>query len=154
MEKDVAKLPKLLYKLRLVYNDVFVKYEFIPYVLPIIKSLKIVYSNKIEYGHKYLDRNRLKNLYKQKGNCDDIIIIRENLVTDTHYCNVALLKDNIWYTPATPLLEGTKRQQLLAQGLIHEKLLSSLNLKAFEKIRLFNAMIDFGEIELDIKEIF
>jgi 4-amino-4-deoxychorismate lyase len=46
------------------------------------------------------------------------------------------------------LLAGTKREFLLAQGAITEKDLTPEDLKNSEKTRLFNAMIDFGEIEI------
>lgn len=46
------------------------------------------------------------------------------------------------------MLAGTKRAFLLDQGAITKKDLTPDDLMKAEKIRLFNAMIDFGEIEI------
>lgn len=59
-----------------------------------------------------------------------------------------ILHGHQWLTPAHPLLAGTKRAFLLDQGAITEKDLTPDDLMKAEKIRLFNAMIDFGEIEI------
>jgi len=151
---DVKKLPDITYKLRLVYNQEFFKYEFIPYTISPITSLKLTYSTKINYDTKLLDRTKLNFLFAQRGRCDDILIIKDNMITDTYYCNVALLQNDKWYTPSTPLLPGTKRQQLLDSNIIIETPISLIDLPEYSTIRLFNAMIDFGEIEFSTRMIF
>ena len=52
-----------------------------------------------------------------------------------------------------PLLQGTKRAQLLEAGIIEEADLTPEDLKKAEKVSLFNAMIDFGEREVEIQRI-
>lgn len=151
---DIEQLPDMLFKLRLVYNDSFLKYEFVPYHLKPIKSLKRIYTSKVSYPYKYLERARLDTLYSRKGIADDILIIRENMLTDSYYCNVALEKDGLWYTPKAPLLKGTKRQQLIDEEVITEAPLSDLHISEYQKICLFNAMIEFGEVELPTTAIF
>ena len=62
--------------------------------------------------------------------------------------NLAFLKNNIWYTPKKPLLKGTKRSSLLDNDLIVEKQITKDEVQSYEAVRIFNAMIDFGEIEI------
>lgn len=150
---DIEQLPDMLFKLRLIYNASYLKYEFVPYKLKSIKSLKRIYTNNIDYPYKYKNRKRLETLYSRKGTADDILIIKDNLITDSYYCNVAMEKNGVWYTPRSPLLNGTKRQQLIDEEVIYETTISALDLSAYQQIALFNAMIDFGEVELPISDI-
>lgn len=59
-------------------------------------------------------------LAAQKGDCDEIIIIKNGLVTGTSFTNIAIYKDGKWITPKHPLLLGTKRAALLEKGIIQE----------------------------------
>lgn len=153
MEIAASSQGKGRYKLRIEYNEDFLQYKIIPYVLPVIKSLKLVPCSHLKYGFKYSDRSQLDNLYEQRGSTDDILIISSGMVTDTWYCNVALLRQGQWETPYLPLLHGTRRQALLDLGLVSEAMISVKFLEKYSKIRLFNAMIEFGEIELEIGSI-
>ena len=102
-----------LFKCRIIYSKQIEKIEFIPYQLPNITSLKIIIDDEIDYSHKYLNRNQLEKYYWQKGNCDDILIVKNGLVTDTSFANILFYNGIEWLTPANPLLKGTQRQFLL-----------------------------------------
>ena len=82
------------------------------------------------------------------GDCDEIIIVKNGLITDTSFTNLALFDGNRWLTPKPPLLLGPKRAQLLEAGIIEEAELTLEDLRKAEKVSLFNAMIDFGEREI------
>lgn len=151
--KEIKKIDTGLHKLRLIYNDSFLKYELHPYQIKSIRTLQLISSNSVGYSHKFLDRTHLDKLYKLKRNADDILIVKNGMITDTYYCNVALLKDEKWMTPKVPLLKGTKRQQLIDDAQISEKLIYMDDLLQYDRIRLFNALIEFGDIDLDIKQI-
>lgn len=144
--------PKGLYKTRVIYTDKIESIEFFPYEKRDINSLKLIESD-VDYSFKYEKRPVLNTLFQQKGKCDDILITQNGLLTDTSIANIALLKDGIWYTPKSPLLKGTKRASLLHHGLIIETDIHQDALSQYEKIRLFNAMIEFGEIEFPVKNI-
>ena len=80
-------------------------------------------------------------------------MVRDRLLTDTSIANIALWHEqyNRWYTPAHPLLRGTHRAALLRAGTIHEDTALTLDrLSEFSRIRLFNAMLAWGEIELPV----
>ena len=85
--------------------------------------------------------------------CDDILIIKNNYVTDTYYGNVALFQDGNWYTPKHPLLNGTRRQNLLDKGRIFEKDIHVKTLENYSRIAIFNAMIPMGSCVLSIKDL-
>jgi len=51
------------------------------------------------------------------------------------------------------LIYGVNRANLLEEGKIFEKDIKLSDLQNYSAIRLFNALIEFGEIELNISNI-
>jgi len=155
IETVLPKLEKdLIYKLRILYDLNSMEYSIKIYQIKEINTLKVVYSNTISYNLKYEDRSGLEGLFGQKGDADDIIIARNGWVTDSYYCNVALLGENGWVTPAMPLLKGTARQRLIDTQIITESDIAVDDIHRFKSICLFNAMIPFGCLVVDTKRIF
>jgi 4-amino-4-deoxychorismate lyase len=142
-----------LYKCRVVYTDKIESVEFVRYDRREIKTLKLIECNSIYYDHKYYDRSQINKLYNHKEDSDDILIIKNGLLTDTSYCNIAFYDGNYWHTPALPLLNGTKRAKLLDEEVITEKDIRAKDIAAYSKACLFNAMIDFGEMILEANNI-
>lgn len=140
-------------KCRILYDRSSIYVEYIPYKLRQILSLRIVSSDVIHYDYKFYNRRDLSVLYAQKGDCDDVLIVRNGLLTDSSICNVAFGDGLKWFSPRYPLLRGTKRAQLLNDGCIFERDMSVCDLSLFKSVRLFNALIEFGEIEIPISRI-
>jgi 4-amino-4-deoxychorismate lyase len=153
--KELLNPPKKgLYRCRVVYSIEDVEVEYIPYVKRQVQKLKLVESNTIEYSKKYADRKELDALFLQKGDGDEIIIIKNGLVSDTSIANIAFFDGMLWLTPKKPLLQGTTRARLLENGKIFEKEIRAEDIFNFEKIALMNAMIDFDIIaEENIRNI-
>lgn len=144
-----------IYKLRVVYGQTIFKIEIEPYHYRSIQSLKIVTHENIDYHLKFTDRQILQDLYAQRAKCDDIIIVKNGFVSDSFAGNLLFFDGNRWFTPATPLLKGTKRQLLLDQGIIFEKEIREEDIKNFQQIGLINAMIDFDEMPvMSVERIF
>jgi len=141
-----------LYKCRVVYDENIDTVEFIPYEIKKIRSLKIVYS-EIDYSYKFEDRSELKEMYSKREDFDDILIVKNNLITDTSSANIVFLKETKWYTPASPLLKGTKRQKLLDDKIIFEEEITENDIKYYSKAYLINAMIDIGDVPIDMENI-
>ncbi len=139
-------------KVRLLFNDRDHQIEAIPYKIRPVSSLQVVHSD-IAYDYKYADRSGLAELFQQRNNADDILIVRKGLITDTSYANVALLKNNIWYTPQKPLLQGVRRAKLLDEGRIATSNIHIEELPQYERLSLFNAMIDLEEITVPVGNI-
>ncbi|PLX11234.1 MAG: hypothetical protein C0598_08620 [Marinilabiliales bacterium] len=142
-----------LYKCRVLYSNDIEKVEFIPYKKPQIKSLKIIHSN-LNYEYKYEDREELSSLYAKRENCDDILIIKDELITDTYFCNILFYNGKNWITPEKPLLKGVQRAYLLKNEKIETAIIKLQDLKNFSKARLINALLEFdNSIEIMVSNI-
>jgi 4-amino-4-deoxychorismate lyase len=103
-------------------------------------SFKLIECNHIDYHLKRSDRSLLDDLFSKRGNCDEIIIVKEGVVTDTSVSNLIFLDGTTWYTPDMPLLKGTCRQRLLEKGMISERHIRPEDLYRFSGLKMINAM--------------
>lgn len=124
-----------------------------PYRMRNIQSLQPVFDDEICYNHKSTDRTALQRLLSARGNCDDIIIVKNNLLTDTSFSNIALYDGRQWFTPRQPLLEGTMRASLIDRKLLIPADISLADLHAYTHVALINAMIDLGRLVIPIDKI-
>lgn len=133
-------------KCRIVYNSKVISIEFEPYTARDIKTLALIESHSIDYRYKYLNRNAINRLWAQRNGCDDILIVKNSLITDTSFTNVVLkdLEGNL-YTPTSTLLPGLKRQELLEREVVREKRISVHELQEYKGIYLINTMLDIEE---------
>lgn len=140
-----------VFKLKISYNEYCKKIEFTPYSISKINAVQVIIDNSINYEFKYSDRNKLIEAHKQKGACDDILIIKEGMVTDSSYSNIVFYNGHKWITPSSPLLKGTARERLLEEGVIDEQPIKLEDIPLFKSFKLINALRDFNEVEtLDI----
>ena len=130
-------------KLRISYNENQREWCFSNYAFSPIAHLQLVEDNAINYELKWEDRVLLSELYQKRGDADDVLIVRNGLLTDTSYGNIAFRKNGGWFTPDKPLLEGTARARLLAQGKISSTPISLENYTEFEVFKMINALRDF-----------
>lgn len=137
-------------KCRVEYAETIQKVEYAPYQLRPVKSLQWIENDEIDYTYKSSDRQALQRLVAERGNADDILIVRGGKITDTSICNVALWNGEEWITPEHPLLAGIHRAHLLATRQIRTGNIRKADLPDYFRIRLFNALIDFGEVELPL----
>lgn len=137
---------KGLFKCRVEYDTEIRNTEFIFYHPKQVRTLKAVEDNTIDYRYKFTDRKAIDKLLEKKGECDDILIIKEGYITDTSYANVILRdKSGKWHTPSTYLLPGTRRAFLLRQGFITESVVGFKDLDSYTEIRLINAMLGMDD---------
>lgn len=140
-------------KCRIEYAEEILKIEYLPYRLRPIHTLVWTIDEEITYAYKSADRSSFARLEATRGTADDILIVRNGRITDTSICNVALWNGSEWITPEHPLLPGTHRAYLIQTGQIRPGTIGRSELSAYTRIRLFNAMIDFGEIDLPVSAI-
>ena len=146
--------PSTLVKCRIVFGEKIESIEYQPYVLRPIDSLKIIdIDSDLDYKYKYLDRSRLDHYFDQRGTADDMIMIQNGFVTDSYYGNLAFLKNGVWYTPERPLLKGTRRSSLLVENQIEAKQIKKEEISSYEAVRIFNAMIQFGQVEISMSSV-
>lgn len=148
LEEYIYPPTNQLLKCKVIYNsDEILDINYSAYKSRTIKSFRPVYCDDIEYKYKSTNRKKIDELYEQKKGADEIIIIKNGLVTDTSIANIAILIDDIWYTPKKPLLEGTTKNRYIKDGILKEKDIDMTILKSAKKIALLNAMIDFRILE-------
>lgn len=135
---------KGLFRCRVLYAEKIKKIEFLPYNFRQIKTLRLVESNAIDYSYKYANRRELESLFNQKGDCDDIIIVKNGLITDSFAANLVFYDGAKWCTPDSPLLKGTKREKLLAEKTISACKIEVGDLQKYTRVGLINAMIEFN----------
>ena len=143
-----------LYKCRVVYDDKDIQIEFGLYQTRSVQSLKLMVNDDMDYAHKWRNRDSLDKAFAQRGKCDDILIIKNGLITDTLYANIAFQQGNKWYTPQTYLLPGTMRKFLLNTGVIEESVITERNFREFDRFRLINAMLEWDSPALDVSNIY
>ncbi len=151
--KEAIQPPKQsgIFRCKLIYSPKKIEdIAYTSYQKRSISSLKLIKAD-IDYSFKYLDRSSLDALFEKRGECDDILIVKAGLITDSSIANVAFFDGKKWLTPRKALLSGTSRARHLAQGRLRQRDITPTMLENFSKIALLNAMIDFDIIT--IKEI-
>lgn len=137
-----------LFRCRVLYSSQIEKIEFLPHRYRKIESLKLIENNAIDYHLKYTDRSTLQYLFERKEECDDILIIKNGCITDSFAANTVFYDGETWWTPDTPLLEGTQRERLLKQGKIRLGRITPASLSKYIKVGLINAMQDLENMPL------
>jgi 4-amino-4-deoxychorismate lyase len=132
-----------LFKCRVTYGEQIEKIEFEPYQPRLVQRLRLVNSDSIDYSFKYQNRTTLNELFSQRDNADDVLIIKNGFVTDTSYANVVFWNGQHWITPDTFLLAGTQRDRLLEEGKIFEQKIRAQDVPKYSHARLINSMLDF-----------
>ena len=141
-------------KCRVCYHNEITSIEFERYVPNNLKSLKLI-NMFPDYSFKFSNRKAIDDLLKFRNGCDDVLIVRNGLISDTSYSNVVFRKDNMYFTPNFPLLNGTKRQKLLENKIIEEAVINVETIKQYDRVWLINALLDIeDDVSLSVEQIF
>lgn len=144
--KKISVATSRKYKLSVIFNETQVeKYQLVPYQPAKMNRFKLLVNNDIDYSFKYADRTHLDKLKAKKGDCDEVIIIKNEEVTDCTFANLIFYDGKQWITPQNPLLKGTCRERLIENGFISPQIIAVPQLLQFSKLMLINAMLDFDE---------
>ena len=135
-----------LYKLKITY-DLTGKYKtkIIPYAISEIADFQLVENNSYDYSFKFEDRKELEKM-KILSKAGEIIIVKNNHITDTSFSNLLFKKGKDWFTPTTYLLNGVQRQHLLKTKKIKEAEITLQNLSDYSHLQIINAMNDFDDM--------
>ena len=134
-----------IFKCRIVYDSQIREMTYSPYQPRIIRSLKLVDGDALDYAFKYEDRSVIMRLLQLKESCDDILITKGGYITDTSYSNVVLENSEGLFVPHTFLLNGTRRQRLLSEGIVRERAIRPSDLGQYHRLYLINALIGLEE---------
>ncbi len=145
LKSEIKDIPqKGIFRLRVDYKKEIESFTCKEYVSRDISSFKLINSN-ISYDYKYANRDSLNALLQE--NYDDIIIIKNGLISDTSIANIAISIDGVWLTPTKPLLYGTTRARLLKSGFLKCENLSIEDLEKAENFAIMNSLIGFKTIK-------
>jgi 4-amino-4-deoxychorismate lyase len=139
-------LPRLgLFKLRISY-DLNGNYEAKcnPYQYKQINHFALVDIKGQSYDYKYENRDWINEALVQSGK-DEIMMHEDGLIKDCSYTNIVFFDGANWYTPESPLLEGTQRAKLIQEGIIIPKALHINDLPNFIEFKCINAMIHWED---------
>ncbi|MCW4451767.1 aminotransferase class IV [Kaistella sp. BT6-1-3] len=135
-----------LYKLRISYDlDKNFRTQLIPYAISEISNFQLVVNNIYDYSFKFEDRKELEKMLRQ-AKSSEIIIVKNNHITDTSFSNLLFKKGKEWFTPSTYLLNGVQRQYLLKNKKIKEAEITLQNIAEYSHFQIINAMNDFDDM--------
>ena len=132
-------------KWRIVYNlEQIIDISYTDYSIKTIDSLMLVNLDGRQYDFKFENRDWITSLLNTAGT-DEIIMCADGVVKDASYANIVFFDGANWYTPEDPLLEGTRRAQLLIEGKIQLMDIRLSDLKKFEQVKFINALMSWEE---------
>lgn len=132
-----------LYKVRIVYSEKLYEVTVNSYELSEHKLVKIVKAD-FEYAFKYESRAELDKFVDHT--VDDVIYVKNEVLSDAWYSNLAFRRNGLWYTPLGYMLNGVKRQLLIEKGILIPKEIRVSDLDNYDAIAFVNAMRDFEKI--------
>lgn len=140
------------FKVRVEYAKEIHLIEMIPYEIKPIQKIELyTVDRELTYSYKYADR-WFFDLFLKETQCDDLVLVRANYITDTTYTNLIFFNGKEWHTPTTSLLKGTMQASLLDEGRIIEKNIKTRDLSQYQSFKRINAMMNFEEThEFDIQ---
>lgn len=129
-----------LQKLKLNYNSINYEINFSHYNPIQFDKFYFINDDQINYDFKYTDRNQLDYWRQQIEPHAQFIIIKNNLLTDSHFSNLVFTNGKHWITPKTPLHPGTMRAHLIDKHKIIQSYVSISTLHLFTHFKLINAL--------------
>lgn len=134
---------------RVLYDHQLRDITFTPYRRRHIKRLIAVDAGAMDYTFKYADRTPLLRPQIRLGETDELLFVRQGLLTDTSYTNLILRRGRELVTPDTFLLDGTCRRRLLRRGEVRTATVRLADLPTYDELLLINAMMPLrGAIRL------
>jgi 4-amino-4-deoxychorismate lyase len=147
-------LPKQLHKCKVVYTMGIIDIQIIPYQRKTPENFLLVNCDELNYDYKFLDRADINELFSQCGADDEIIIVKRGCISDSSIANLVFFDGKNYVTPDTPLLMGTKRQQLLHDKRIIQRRITTKDLHKYLSFIPINAMSDDNFDQMfDMKKI-
>ena len=132
-------------KWRIVYSlEQIIDISYTNYSIKTIDSVALVNLDGQQYDFKFEDRGWITSLLNTAGT-DEIIMCADGVVKDASYANILFFDGANWYTPEDPLLDGTRRAQLLIEGKIQLMDIRLSDLKKFDQVKFINALMCWEE---------
>ncbi len=134
-------------KLRVLYDETILSVKVSDYQINELQEISAVTIDPtFSYTYKSSDRNYFAQLLEEQ-NAQDLVLIQNNLITDTTFCNLIFSDGTRWLTPAQPLLEGCMRQNLIENHGVLPAIIRTEDLDKLISFKRINAMRSFEEAE-------
>ena len=148
LEDVFGRLGTGIWKIRVLYECDIRGVEAAPYRPKAYGSAILVDGGNVDYAVKTAERPELDALTRRAraAGGDTALIVKGGLITDFSYANAAFFDGADWWTPAAPLLEGTRRARLLADGRIKVRDISVGDIGRYLRVSPINAMLDLDEV--------
>ncbi len=159
LEEIIAQHPHNesgLFKLRLVYNSELLELEYQPYQHPQFRHYALYeIPDQFSYEYKSADRALFDKIGKLFPSSVLPLLVQKGCVTDSTFTNLIFSKNGEWYTPAGPLLFGTRLKNLLNAGRVKLREIRSDEIENYDYIIPVNAINRPGEAgEISTKNLF
>jgi 4-amino-4-deoxychorismate lyase len=118
-------------KCSVIYGIEITDLEYDLYQIRPVNSIQMINDNEIDYSFKYADRTKLNTLFQLRFQSDDILIVKDGLITDTFYANIIFNRNEKWYSLQNPLLLGTCLESYLQENRVTPALLHPTDLPFF-----------------------
>ena len=143
-----------VWRCRVIYSIHSVSVEFIPDGHTTFRTLKLVeVPSDYDYRYKYADRRFLGEIFAQRGEADDVLMVRQGCIADTTKGNIAFRTGLRWYTPSLPFLAGTTWKRLVSSGVLIPRPVHISDLDRFEAFKVVNALNDWDGEEYPVSGI-
>jgi 4-amino-4-deoxychorismate lyase len=150
---EEASQQKGTVKCRVLYDADSCEVQFSNYSPRLVRTLRLIEGNEIDYSFKFSDRRAINRVFDQRGAEDDVLIVKNGRITDSSIANIAFRRDEKWFTPREPLLNGTMREYLLENGALTEEDIGVRDLSSFDGYKLINALLAFTSDEYPVSNI-
>jgi len=147
LKNEITPPQNGFFRCKIYYHETISNIEYIQQPTRVFKSFRLVCCDDINYEFKYANRSKLEELNSLKNSCDDILIIKNSLLTDTTIANVAIFLNNCWITPKKPLFKGVMYQKLVKSGFLKRRNIKVRDIKKAQKIAIMNALVGFLVID-------
>ena len=142
--QTVLTPPQGTWRCRILYDDHIHSIEYLPLSHRSWECFALIdIDSSFAYPYKYANRDYFDKLKAHAPSCDDILMVKEGMITDTTIANIAFWDGQRWVTPAKPLLYGTTRQRLLDEGLLTVATITPEDIQHFSHMAIMNALIGF-----------
>lgn len=137
-------------KVRVEYDPKHMKVTSTLYQPKEIRTVRLITNDEISYSLKYTNRDVFLHYQHEQ---EEVLFVKNHLITESTFSNIACYNGKEWHTPKSPLLHGTRRRYLLDQHRILEKDLTIHELRNYSKISFINGMLDLDEMSFPVANI-
>jgi 4-amino-4-deoxychorismate lyase len=135
-------------KCRFIYDDKKYRIEIIDY--QIIEPKRIGWLRidpNFNYSFKYYDRNFFNKIKESYSGFNEIILVKNDLITDSTYCNLIVYAKGKWIVPQTCLLNGVERTRIISAYNFPIEPITIDEFLSAKEYKLINAMRPFEDVE-------